>query len=147
MVPVVSEVAPVPELEADEADGAVVLIGADDSRVRRPMLWCPASMDYSVDHGLNDPARVREVVEKAYDSYKERLADHKPRLRWVDDKRAVIAFSVMGKTIEVDVTIDDRQVRMTGDLPFLFRPFQSKIVGVIGREVEKWIAKAKAGEL
>jgi hypothetical protein len=54
---------------------------------------------------------------------------------------------VMGKTIEVDVTIDDRQVRMTGDLPFLFRPFQSKIVGVIGREVEKWIAKAKAGEL
>lgn len=133
--------------DAAEPDGALLLIGADDSRVPGPVLWCPASMEYSVDHGLNDPARVREVVEKAYDSYKERLADHNPRLRWIDDHHAAIAFTVMGKSIEVDVTIDDKKVRMDADLPFLFRPFQSKIVGVVGREVEKWIAKAKAGEL
>lgn len=104
-------------------------------------------MDYSVDHGLSDISRVRQVVEKAYDSYKGRLADHNPRMTWVDDQKAKIGFTVMRKDIEVDLSIDSRQVRMTGDLPFLFRPFQSKIVGVIGREVEKWIAKAKAGEL
>jgi len=107
----------------------------------------PARMEYSVEHGLTDRARVRQVVDKAYESYKDRLADHSPSIKWKDDSHATIGFRVMGKTIEVDVTIDEKKVRMTGDLPFLFRPFQSKIVGVVGREVEKWIAKAQAGEI
>jgi hypothetical protein len=106
-----------------------------------------ARMEYSVDHGLDDRARARQVVDKAYESYKERLAEYSPSIKWLDDERAKIGFRVMGKAIDVMVSIDDKQVRMTGDLPFLFRPFQKKITGVIGREVEKWIAKAKAGEL
>ncbi len=86
-------------------------------------------------------------MEKAYGSYKERLADYKPNLTWVDDTKAKIGFHVLGKNIEVFLTVTERTVEMNGDLPFLFRPFQKKIVSVVGREVEKWIEKAKAGEL
>jgi hypothetical protein len=104
-------------------------------------------MEYTVKHRLEDQGRVKTVVEKAYDSYKTRLADHDPKIRWVDDKHAKIAFTVLGKTIEVDLTIDASEIRLFGDLPFLFRPFQGKIVGVLGREMEKWLEKARAGEI
>jgi hypothetical protein len=104
-------------------------------------------MEYSVDHGLPERARVRQVVEKAYDSYKKRLAEHEPSLAWRDDSHGRISFRVLGRKLDVDVVIDDRKVRMTGDLPFLFRPFQKKIVGVLSSEVETWLAKAKAGEI
>jgi hypothetical protein len=104
-------------------------------------------MEYSVEHGLDDRSRVREVVEKAYGSYKDRLADYHPSMTWVDDSKAKIGFRVLGKSIEVFLIVGEKTVEMTGDLPFMFRPFQKKIVSVIGREVEKWIAKAKAGEL
>ena len=107
----------------------------------------PKSMEYSVEHGLDDRSRVREVVERAYDSYKERLADYNPSLTWVDDAKAKIGFRVLGKNIETFLTVTEKTVEMIGDLPFMFRPFQKKIVSVVGREVEKWIAKAKAGEL
>ena len=107
----------------------------------------PESMEYSVEHGLEDRSRVREVVEKAYGSYKDKLADYSPQLTWVDDTKARIGFKVLGKSIEVFLTVTAKTVEMTGDLPFMFRPFQKKIVSVVGREVEKWIDKAKAGEL
>lgn len=86
-------------------------------------------------------------MEKAYGSYKDRLAEYSPKLTWVDDTRAKISFRVLGKNIETFLTVTEKTVEMTGDLPFMFRPFQKKIVNVIGREVEKWIDKAKAGEL
>ena len=63
-------------------------------------------MEYKVKHGLPDRARVRTVVEKAYEAYKERLANHDPTLRWSGDSAAKIGFSVMGKTLETDVAIE-----------------------------------------
>jgi hypothetical protein len=54
---------------------------------------------------------------------------------------------VLGKNIEVFLKIGPRKLDLTGDLPFMFRPFQKKIVGVIGREVEAWVVKAQNGEL
>jgi hypothetical protein len=104
-------------------------------------------MEYSVEHGLDDQSRVRQVVEKAYDSYKGRLAEYNPSLSWVDDSKAKVAFKVLGKNIEVFLKIGPRKLDLTGDLPFMFRPFQKKIVGVIGREVEAWVVKAQNGEL
>ncbi len=104
-------------------------------------------MEYKVKHGLPDRSRVRTVVEKAYEAYKERLANHDPTLTWDGDSAAKIGFSVMGKTLETDVAIDDENLEITGKIPFLFKPFEKKILDIVGGEVEKWIDKAKAGEI
>jgi hypothetical protein len=104
-------------------------------------------MKYVVKHGLADRAKVRGVVEKAYEAYKTRLADHQPSLRWKGADRGEIEFTVLRKTLTVDVAIDDRELRLEADMPFLFRPFQGKIERVLGEEVQKWLTKARAGEV
>ena len=104
-------------------------------------------MKYVVKHGLDDQSRVRMVIEKAFESYRERLKDHDPQLQWLSDTQAKVTFSVMKKTIAATFTIAGDEVRVDGDMPFLFRPFEGKVKSVISQEVEKWIAKAKAGEI
>ncbi len=104
-------------------------------------------MKYSVKHGLSDRSKVRGVVEKAFVSYQERLSDHKPKLQWVADNRATISFSVMSQSINANVEFDDDELRIDGKVPFLFKPFERKIEGVLGGEMEKWLVKARAGEV
>jgi hypothetical protein len=104
-------------------------------------------MKYVAKHGLSDSTRARTVVEKAYEAYKVKLADHKPSLTWKSDSEAALGFSVMGKTLDVGIHVDDQEVRVEGDMPWMFKPFQGKIEKVLGSEIEKWIARAKAGEI
>ncbi|MFO0631470.1 MAG: polyhydroxyalkanoic acid system family protein [Nannocystaceae bacterium] len=104
-------------------------------------------MKYVAKHGLSDRARARAVVEKAYEAYKVKLADHNPSLTWKSEAEASLGFTVLGKTIAADIHVTTEEVRIEGDMPFLFRPFQGKVEKVLGEEIEKWIAKAKAGEI
>jgi hypothetical protein len=104
-------------------------------------------MKYAVKHDLEDLDRVKTVIDKAYESYSKRLEDYSPRIKWHDDRRATVDFTVMRKKIEADFTITDNEVRIEGTIPFLFRPFEGRITKVIGEEVEKWLAKARAGEI
>jgi hypothetical protein len=104
-------------------------------------------MKYSVQHGLPDRSRVRTVVEKAYGAYQERLSDYKPKLEWLDDERATISFSVMSQSLAANVSFDDEELRIDGKVPFLFKPFEKKIQSVLANEMEKWLVKARAGEI
>jgi hypothetical protein len=104
-------------------------------------------MKYSVQHGLPDRSKVRLVVEKAYVAYQQRLSDYKPKIEWLSDNRATIAFTVMSQSIAAAVEFDDQELRIDGKVPFLFKPFEKKIEGVLGNEMEKWLAKARAGEI
>jgi Fe-S-cluster formation regulator IscX/YfhJ len=104
-------------------------------------------MKYSVQHGLPDRSRVRVVVEKAYVAYEERLSDYKPKIDWEDDDRATIGFTVMSQSIIAVVEFDDEELRIDGKVPFLFKPFQRRIESVLGNEMEKWLGKARAGEI
>lgn len=99
-----------------------------------------------VNHGLDDRERVRTVIEKAYGSYKERLADHNPRLEWASDDEARVSFSVLSKPLLASFKIQAESVVVQGDIPFIFRPFKSKIEKVLREEVEKWASRARAGE-
>lgn len=104
-------------------------------------------MKYNVEHGLDDPSRVRVVVEKAYSAYEERLRDYRPSMSWVGDKRAKIGFTVMSQSVTAELEFDDKELRIDGKVPFLFRPFQGKIESVLGREMDKWLQKARDGEI
>jgi hypothetical protein len=104
-------------------------------------------MKYSVQHGLPDRSKVRVVVEKAYVAYQERLSDYKPQIEWLTEDRATIGFSVMSQSIKASVEFDDEELRIDGKVPFLFKPFEKKIQGVLGNEMEKWLVKARNGEI
>lgn len=104
-------------------------------------------MKYVAKHGLSDRSRAKVVVEKAYEVYKVKLADHKPALKWTSDSEGELSFSVLGKTLRVAIHVSDVEVRIEGDMPFLFRPFQGKVERILGEEIEKWAAKARANEI
>jgi hypothetical protein len=104
-------------------------------------------MKYVAKHGLPDRSRVRLVVDKAYEVYEVKLADYKPKLAWKSDCEGVLSFAVLGKSLTVEIHITDAEVRFEGDMPFLFRPFQGKVERVLGEEIEKWLVKARAGEI
>ncbi len=104
-------------------------------------------MRYSVQHGLPERSRVRTVVERAYAAYEERLADYKPSIEWTTDDRAAIAFTVMSQSLTADIEFDDDELRIDGKVPFLFKPFEKKIESVLGSEMEKWLDKARNGEI
>ncbi len=104
-------------------------------------------MKHRIPHGLGDVAKARNVVEHAFSSYRERLADYEPSLTWADGDTALVRFRVMGKTMEVRMELDDQAVVVEGKIPLVFRPFQGKIVGVLEREVLAWAERARTGEL
>lgn len=104
-------------------------------------------MKYSVQHGLPDRSRVRTVVEKAYVAYEQRLSDYKPKMQWESEHRATIGFTVMSQSITAEVEFDDEELRIDGKVPFLFKPFQKKIEAVLGNEMNKWLEKARNGEI
>jgi hypothetical protein len=104
-------------------------------------------MKYSVQHALPDRDRVRVVVENASAAYQERLSDYRPTLTWESSDRATIGFTVMSQSIKAVVEFDDHELRIDGKVPLLFRPFEKKIEGVIAREMDKWLDKARSGEI
>ena len=104
-------------------------------------------MEYSIKHRMTDLDRVKAVVDKAYRTYVERLADYSPSLRWTDDRSATVSFTVMNTTLDATVTITDDELRVHGDVPFFFRPFEGQITKVLGEEIEKWLARTRTGDL
>ena len=61
--------------------------------------------------------------------------------------RVELAFTVKGKTLDGSLTVEPRKVVVQMDVPLLFRVFQGKAIDIIEREVQKWIDRAKSGEL
>ncbi len=103
-------------------------------------------MKHVVHHGLGlDTAR--KVADAAFGSYKERFAKYDPRVNWTSDRRAQITFTVKGISLEGVLEVDEKDIQMDLDVPFLLRPFKGKAIGVIEEEINKWVAKAKAGEI
>lgn len=104
-------------------------------------------MKYVVKHQLSDLGRVRQVVDHAYGAYVDRLADYDPSIQWVNDREAHVTFSVMKKKLDARFSFDEEELRVEGDVPFIFKPFQGKIEKIVGDEVNRWLVKARAGEI
>lgn len=103
-------------------------------------------MKHVVNHGLGKD-RAKQVAEKAFQSYKERFSNYDPKANWVRDDRCEISFSVKGMKLDGALEINDKDIEMDLDVPFVLRPFKGKALSVIEEEITKWVGKAKAGEL
>ncbi|MDH5490830.1 MAG: polyhydroxyalkanoic acid system family protein [Myxococcales bacterium] len=102
-------------------------------------------MKHVVEHDL-DPATAKRATEKAWESYQQRFAKYSPRADWRSETHADVSFSVKGVSLKGTIDLEPGGVALDLDVPFLFRPFRGKAIGVIEREILLWIAKAKAGE-
>ena len=103
-------------------------------------------MKHTIKHGISDEL-ARKATKKAFESYVERFSEFSPQADWVSDNKANIAFSVKGKKLDGTVDLVPGAIDLEMSVPFLFKPFEKKAVSVIEGEIQKWIARAKNGEL
>jgi hypothetical protein len=103
-------------------------------------------MKHSVSHDLGR-AQAKRVAEAAWGSYSTRFANYSPSCEWVSDYAANIGFNVKGVSLKGAIEVNERDIALDLDVPFLLRPFKGQALGVIEEEIKKWIGKSKAGEL
>ncbi len=103
-------------------------------------------MKHTVPHDL-EPAQARRVTEKALESYKERFSEYNPVVRWKTDEEAEVEFSAKGLSVTGNFRLLANAITIDMSVPFVLKLFQKKAVDVVEREINVWIAKAKAGEL
>ncbi|MBK7580703.1 MAG: polyhydroxyalkanoic acid system family protein [Myxococcales bacterium] len=103
-------------------------------------------MKHVVPHGLGFDT-AKKVAEAALVSYKERFAQYNPNGRWLTEKKAEITFRVKGISLAGALEVNERDIQMDLEVPFMLRPFKGKAIGLIEEEIKKWIEKAKRGEI
>ena len=103
-------------------------------------------MKHVVPHGLGLET-ARKVTDAALASYKERFAQYHPHAHWVSDQRAEITFKVKGLSLAGTIEFDANDIEMELEVPFLLKPFRGRAVSLIEDEIEKWVEKAKRGQI
>ncbi len=104
-------------------------------------------MQHIIKHDLS-PDLAKRAAEKAAEHYTAKWEKYDAKTTWLTDTHAEITFRVKG--VSVAATIDMEPGQAVIDMqkvPFLLRPFQNMALDVVQRMMEKWIAKAKRGEL
>jgi len=103
-------------------------------------------MKHTVRHGL-EPKLAQKALHAAWQSYSERFSDFNPKANWKSDDEADIQFSAKGVKLQGTLAVKGDDIEMEMKVPLLLRAFQGKAVQVIDEEINRWVAKAKAGEL
>ncbi len=103
-------------------------------------------MQHEVHHGLGIEL-AQKAVRAAWQSYAERFAKYSPKATWESPTRARVSFSAPGATVDGTLEVRASDVLIDLDVPFLMRPFRKQAIAVIGREMQIWITRARAGEL
>jgi hypothetical protein len=104
-------------------------------------------MEYTIKHDLS-PELAKRAAQKAADHYTEKWRKYDATTTWTGDDHAEISFHVKG--VDVAATVDLEPGRVVIDMtkvPFLLRPFKKMALDVVHKTMEKWIDKAKRGEL
>lgn len=103
-------------------------------------------MKKSFPHDLSKD-QAKKATQAAIDKYTEKFSDFNPQAEWITDDKAEVSFSAKGVTLEGSFELKQDEIEMQMDIPFLLRPFKGKAVSVIEDEINKWVAKAKSGDL
>jgi hypothetical protein len=104
-------------------------------------------MQHIIKHDLS-PELAKKAANKAAEHYTEKWEKYDANVSWLSDTHAEIAFHVKG--VHVVGTVDMQPGQVVVDMqkvPLLLRPFKNMALDVVQKTMEKWIDKAKAGEL
>jgi hypothetical protein len=103
-------------------------------------------MKHTVAHDLGRE-KAKRVTEAAWNSYSARLANYSPTCEWENDHKANIGFNVKGLSLKGSLEVNEKDIALELDVPFLLRPFKGQAVKVIDEEIRNWIGKSKAGQI
>ena len=104
-------------------------------------------MQHIIKHDLS-PELAKRAAEKAAEHYTAKWEKYDAKTTWPSDTHAEITFRVKGVRVAATIDMEPGQaVIAMQKVPFLLRPFQNMALDVVQRMMEKWIAKAKRGEL
>ena len=104
-------------------------------------------MEHIIKHDLS-PALARKAAAKAAEHYTTKWEKYDAKSTWVTDTRAEVTFHVKGVNVAASIDMLPGQVVIEMQkVPLLLRPFKNMALDVVQRMMEKWIAKAKNGEL
>jgi hypothetical protein len=104
-------------------------------------------MQHIIQHNLS-PELAKKAAEKAAEHYTRKWEKYDAKTTWLTDTHAEITFRVKG--VKVAATVDMQPGRAIIDMkqvPLLLRPFKNMALDVVQQTMQKWIDKAKAGEL
>jgi len=103
-------------------------------------------MEHIVVHDVG-----RELAKKAtvaaMDHYAKKYAQYAPKMMWIRDYTADVGVHIKGISLDGKIEVREREIWMSLDIPFIFRPFRARALAIIDREIASWVARAKAGEL
>ncbi len=104
------------------------------------------SVKHTIRHDLG-LALARRATAKALETYQQSMAEYDPQGEWLSEDRATVRFTVLGRTLtgQVDVRADAVDLKL--DVPLLFRAFQRVAMGVVEKEIQGWLDRARNGEL
>lgn len=103
-------------------------------------------MKHTIEHPL-DIDMAKKVANKAFEAYAERFDKYNPTVDWTSDYTAEFGFEAKGVKIGGDLELREKAIDVEMDVPFIFKPFRKKAMDVVEGEIDKWIGKAKKGEL
>ena len=103
-------------------------------------------MKHTVAHELGRE-KAKRVAEAAWNSYSARFANYSPSCQWVSENKANIGFNVKGVKLDGSLEVNEKDIALDLDVPFLLRPFKGQALKVIEEEIRGWIAKSKAGAI
>lgn len=103
-------------------------------------------MKHTVAHDLGRE-QAKRVAEAAWNSYSARFAKYSPTCQWESENKANIGFNVKGVTLNGALEVNEKDIALDLDVPFLLRPFKGQALKVIEEEIRTWIDKSKAGQI
>jgi hypothetical protein len=103
-------------------------------------------MKHSVTHTVGKEMATK-VAKAALSSYASRFTEYGAKATWATEDRADIGFSVKGMSLNGKVEVRDQAIDLELDVPFILKPFQRQAMAKIESEIDKWMAKAKRGEI
>jgi hypothetical protein len=103
-------------------------------------------MRHEMKHDL-DAATARKVAERAFEAYRAQYAKYDPVMRWTSETRAEASFSAKGITLRGAIELLPGAIAFDLEVPLFLRPFRGKAIEIMERELARWAAKAKRGEL
>ena len=104
-------------------------------------------MQHIIKHDLS-PELAKKAADKAAEHYTSKWEKYDAKTTWLSDTNAEISFRVKGVNVVASINMQPGQVVIDMQkVPLLLRPFKNMALDVVQKTMEKWIAKAKAGEL
>jgi hypothetical protein len=98
------------------------------------------AMKHVLHHHL-DVTQTKRVATSALDHYVRRYAKYDPRVRWLDERRAEVAFTAKGISLRGMVELQPGAVAVDIEVPFLFRAFRGTAVRIIETEFKRLLAE------